>query len=135
MRLCLLFLIEPSFPLSLQGVIMTIRTELGRKIKQLRIQAGLTQEEFAEAVNIESPSYISKIEKGDGAPSYELLERIAHALKLELRELFDLSSRLRNSKITSLDRWTLKFKTLLKSKSEVEIKNAYYILRKYLDKK
>ncbi len=64
-----------------------IRVLLGKRIKELRKYNGMSQEQLAEAANIEQRS-LSHIECGDTFPSRSLLE-IAKALKIELKDLFD----------------------------------------------
>jgi transcriptional regulator with XRE-family HTH domain len=48
----------------------------------------MTQEELAAASGL-SVSFIRSIEQGVYAPSFESLEAIAAALRVEVRELFD----------------------------------------------
>ena len=59
---------------------------LGRKIRKERKRIGLTQEEVADKVGI-SRVYVGYIEQGRHAPSLEVLEKIAKALKVRLSEL------------------------------------------------
>jgi transcriptional regulator with XRE-family HTH domain len=64
------------------------KEQLGLRIKELRRQAGLKQEQVAEAVGIDSKS-LSRIEQGKHYPSLETLESLGDALKAPLREFFD----------------------------------------------
>ena len=61
---------------------------LGRRIKELRKNAGLTQEKLAEMINIETTS-LSGIESGRHFPSLPTIEKIAHNLNVEIKTLFD----------------------------------------------
>jgi transcriptional regulator with XRE-family HTH domain len=61
---------------------------LGARIKELRKQAGLSQDQLAEKVGIDG-KYLSRIEVGKRYPSLETLEGIADALRVEMRVLFD----------------------------------------------
>ena len=63
---------------------------LGKRIKELRKNAGLTQEKLAEMIDIETSS-LSGIESGRHFPSLPTLERIALNLNIELRTLFDFN--------------------------------------------
>ena len=63
---------------------------LGRKIAQLRIKKGFTQEKLADMVGYSS-NHISKLESARTNPSFELLVDIANALNIELKDLFDFS--------------------------------------------
>lgn len=62
---------------------------LGARIRELRKAAGQTQEDLCEKIGLESPKYISRIEVGGCYPSLDVLERIADALNVDMKELFD----------------------------------------------
>lgn len=47
----------------------------------------MTQEEFAEAAEI-SVDFLSLVERGINAPSFETLERFARVLEINVTELF-----------------------------------------------
>lgn len=111
---------------------MSVRIALGERIRVLREKSGLTQQELAEIVRVESPSYISKIERGTTSPSYELLMRMAKALKVELKDLFDIDCEMDGKPVDALDKWMLRFRSLLKGHRPGDIKTAYDILRKIL---
>lgn len=64
------------------------RELLGARIKELRKQKGLTQEQLAEHVDL-AARYISLIEVGRSSPSLETIDSIAATLGVELKELFD----------------------------------------------
>ena len=59
-------------------------------IKKYRLEKGLTQQELADKVGI-SMNYIAKIESIKMEKSFTLviLGRIADALKIDIRQLFD----------------------------------------------
>ncbi len=63
---------------------------LGKRIKELRKRAGLTQEKLAECIDIETTS-LSGIESGRHYPSLPTLEKIAKSLDVELKTLFDFN--------------------------------------------
>lgn len=65
-----------------------ISKKLGKRIKELRERKKLTQLVFAEMVNMES-SNISKIERGIQIPKEESLIKIAKALNVTVKDLFD----------------------------------------------
>jgi len=52
----------------------------------------MTQEQFAETLDI-SVDFLSLIERGRNAPSFETLDRIAKRLKMPVAALFDFGSR------------------------------------------
>lgn len=66
---------------------MDIKKKFGKKIKELRLEKGLSQEAFAHLANIDR-TYISSIEKGERNVSIVVVERIAKALDVEITELF-----------------------------------------------
>ena len=65
-----------------------IKKKLGIHIANLRKKAGLTQEKLAEKADY-SVEFISFVERGVHAPSVEGADRIAKALQVELKDLFD----------------------------------------------
>lgn len=70
----------------------TLREKFGRHLRQIRIQRRLTQEQFAEALDI-SVDFLSLIERGRSAPSFETLDRIAKRLRVSVSELFTFDSK------------------------------------------
>jgi transcriptional regulator with XRE-family HTH domain len=62
----------------------------GRKLKQLRIQKGLTQQELAERLGYKTNSYISDVESGHFIPSKDKLKKIARALDVPFKVLEDM---------------------------------------------
>ncbi|HEX6930189.1 MAG TPA: helix-turn-helix transcriptional regulator [Gammaproteobacteria bacterium] len=69
---------------------MEIHVLFGRRIRFLRLRAGLTQEKLAEAARL-SPVSISNIERGLYAPAFHRLPRLACALNVSIHELFMFS--------------------------------------------
>jgi len=66
---------------------MNLKKELGEKIKRVRKQRNLTQEELAEMVDI-SPRSLSNIEVGACFVKSETLEKIIESLNISTEELF-----------------------------------------------
>lgn len=64
-----------------------IKASLGRRIKTLRRENGLTQAKLALMINVEQ-SYLSKLELGSRNPSLSMLSKIADAFGITLSELF-----------------------------------------------
>jgi transcriptional regulator with XRE-family HTH domain len=58
------------------------------RLFQLRNAAGMTQARLAEKTNLSVDS-ISRIERGERAPSVESIEKISHAMKIRMSELFN----------------------------------------------
>jgi len=68
-----------------------LRHILATNIKNQRNLLGLSQAKLAEMANI-STGYLAMIELEKNFPSDEVLERIAHALKIDPAELFSKTS-------------------------------------------
>ena len=67
--------------------LMGIKEELGKKIKRMRINRGLTQEQLSEAVDI-SQRTLSGIEIGENFVTAETLDKLVKALNTTTEELF-----------------------------------------------
>lgn len=63
-------------------------TLIGRKVADIRNKHGLTQEKLAELVNY-STNHIAKLESARTKPSFDLLVKIAKAMNVEIKDLFD----------------------------------------------
>lgn len=68
----------------------SLRHILAINIKEKRHSLGLSQAKLAELVNT-APTYIAMIELEKRSPSFEMLERIAKALKVDPPDLFSKS--------------------------------------------
>lgn len=60
---------------------------LGRIIKEARVAAGLTREEFAERIH-KSPRYLASLENEGKLPSYNTLCTIIVALNIDPNKIF-----------------------------------------------
>ena len=65
----------------------TLRQRFGRRLRDIRLHRRMSQERFAETLNI-SVDFLSLIERGRNAPSFETLDRISKRLRISLSELF-----------------------------------------------
>jgi transcriptional regulator with XRE-family HTH domain len=65
-----------------------IKKKFGRRLFQLRTEAGITQAKLAAITNL-SVDLISRIERGGRAPSLESIEKISEALKISPAHLFN----------------------------------------------
>jgi transcriptional regulator with XRE-family HTH domain/quercetin dioxygenase-like cupin family protein len=61
---------------------------LGSRLKDIRLQAGLTLRELARKADV-SPSFVSQIENGKSQPSVATLYAFAQLLNVSIDELFD----------------------------------------------
>ena len=66
----------------------TIALQVGQRIRNYRIQAGLSQEKLAELASYH-PTYIGQLERGEKNATLESIERIASALNVPLSKLFE----------------------------------------------
>lgn len=57
--------------------------ELGAMVRELRLEAGLSQEELAQRAGMTQPA-LSRLERGGGVPTIAVLDRIAGALHATL---------------------------------------------------
>lgn len=64
-----------------------LAVRLGVLIRQLRLQAGMSQEEFADLCGLHR-TYIGFIERGEKTITIETANKIAQALGLTLAQLF-----------------------------------------------
>ncbi len=67
---------------------MKLREKVGLNIRNLRNSRGLSQEQLALAADLDR-SYISEIELAKNSASIDVLERIALALDIAPKELFN----------------------------------------------
>ena len=67
---------------------MKLREQLGLNIRNLRNSKGMSQEQLALAADMDR-SYVSEIELARFSASVDLLEKIAHALDVAPKELFN----------------------------------------------
>lgn len=69
-------------------IMRTYSNSIGNRIRQLRSDIPLSQEQLALKAGI-APSFIGEIERNEKKPSIETLEKIANALEVSLSELFN----------------------------------------------
>lgn len=64
-----------------------IREQFGRRVRELRLAKGLSQEELAFKANVHR-TYLGGIERGERNPALQNISSIAAALGVSLAELF-----------------------------------------------
>jgi len=67
---------------------MDIKEKFGNKLKELRIARGLSQEKLALLADLDR-TYIPSIEKGKRNVSITVLEKLAKALYINIKDFFD----------------------------------------------
>ncbi len=79
----MLIKLRPTFIVTIKGVEVVDYSIIGERIKQERLNRGLTQEVLAERANI-SASFLGQIERGERKLSLETLIHIAEVLNASL---------------------------------------------------
>jgi len=67
---------------------MDIKQKFGKKLKQLRLSKGLSQEKLALEADLDR-TYIPSIEKGERNVSITVLEKLSKALNISIKDFFD----------------------------------------------
>ena len=67
--------------------VTTVSKRIGRRIRQIREEKGITQEDLAGEAGL-NRAYVGYIERGERNPSTSTLEKIAKSLKVALKDLF-----------------------------------------------
>lgn len=67
---------------------MDIREKFGKRVRDIRLEMDLSQEELAHEAD-SNRTYISDVERGRRNPSIVVVERIAKALGRSMGELLD----------------------------------------------
>ena len=67
---------------------MNVKEKLGKRIYEIRKEKSLSQEKLALKANIDR-AYMHLIEKGKTNVSIELIEKIAIALEIDIKDLFN----------------------------------------------
>lgn len=81
---------------------MKTKQIIGRNLKFLRYQSGLSQEDFYTAHNL-SVKYLAMVERGEVNVSVDFLDRLAKKLKVDTSELLidDASRKINKKRIDS----------------------------------
>jgi transcriptional regulator with XRE-family HTH domain len=65
---------------------------LGRRVRELRTQAGITQAVLAERIGV-SPEFLSRMEWGSESPSFHTLHNLAESLGVTPKDLLDFATK------------------------------------------
>jgi transcriptional regulator with XRE-family HTH domain len=71
-----------------------LRQQFGRNLRSLRLSKDWTQEELAERLGT-SVNFLSYVERGLKAPSFDSLEKIAKIFRISVAGLFEIPSTIR----------------------------------------
>jgi len=69
----------------------TLKVQFGQQVKELRRVQGITQEHLANAAGLTTES-ISNIERGIFGPRFENIEKLAQALNVDVKTLFEFNN-------------------------------------------
>ena len=67
---------------------MALTQQVGRRVRALRLDRGMTQASLAEAADL-TPDEVSRIERGTREPRFATLDRLSRALHVAAKDLFD----------------------------------------------
>ena len=100
------------------------------RIRQLRLEKGLTQSQLAERIN-KTPEMLCRLENANGSTKISTLEKIAEALDVEIFELFTDRDDLK--KITDKNGLLDLFLDLKEARSDT-IKHIHALVKEILNK-
>ncbi len=69
----------------------TLKIQFGQQVRELRRVQGITQEHLANAAGLTTES-ISNIERGIFGPRFENIEKLAQALNVDVKNLFEFDN-------------------------------------------
>lgn len=95
----------------------------GMRVKELRTAGKMSQEKLGEKAGISS-KYLSRIETGQQFPSIDNIKKLADAMNVELKDLFEFAHK--TQKIGELRKNISK---LLKEADEAKLRLAVKVLR------
>jgi transcriptional regulator with XRE-family HTH domain len=102
---------------------MTESERFGKRLREVRMEAGLKQGQVARAVDVDS-KHISRLERGKVNPSFEILFQLATTLRVSAAVLFDFDRSETSSRTVEKD---LRF--LLEKRDLKQLKKARLVLR------
>ena len=111
-----------------------MKESLGNKIKRLRIEKNMTQDELAKILGYSSRSTINKIESDINTLSYDKLLKLVDVFKIDINELIDFiyKSPVAYNAISTIKSYLLKegFIELYESNSfDLKLGNKYFVTR------
>jgi len=95
----------------------------GKRLREVRIEAGLKQGQVARAVDVDS-KHISRLECGKVNPSFEIIFQLARVLRVSPATLFDFDRSETNSRTLEKD-----LRLLLEKRDLKQLKRARLVLK------
>ena len=99
---------------------VTLKYEIGNRIRKYREESGLSQKQLADAINV-SNSRVSNWEQGINRPDVEIIADICRALNVSPSELLDV--RLSSDELNDTER-----KVIKAYRTKVNLQHAVNIL-------
>ena len=100
--------------------------KIGSLLKELRKEKGLTQEQFAEIVNVSNRT-VSRWENGNNMPDLDILIQISDYYEIDLRELLN-GERKSDNMNKELEETVLKAVDYTNSETERYTKRVFWLL-------
>ena len=88
-----------------------IENVISDNIKTLRKKLGWSQEFLAEKTGVSAP-YITQIEAGKRTPSLDIVEKLAIALGVEYKNLFEIDASPKNTNLSNFEKHILETKLI-----------------------
>lgn len=101
-----------------------IKKNFGKRLKELRVKEGLTQELLAEKISL-SARMVSSVENGKAFVSSEVIENLCKAFEVSPKYFFDDAEIIKNSDDLSL---TEEIKKRVDELSVARLKDIYNII-------
>ena len=102
----------------------TLSVLFGKRVKEIRESKNIKQVDLANMIEIEATN-LSKLEKGVHLPKEENIKKIADALKVDIRDLFDFEHMKTRKELTT------DIKKILGLATDEELRFFYKILVSY----
>lgn len=103
-----------------------VRIKVGKRIRQLRLEKGLTQEEAGEKANFHY-TYWGRLERGEKNISVDNLEKIANVLGVGVHQLFSFAFEL--EELTQTEQDAKEILDIIMKLDREDIKKAKNILK------
>lgn len=108
----------------------TFLKDLGKSIKNLRKQNGMSQETLGEMANI-CPKHLGEIERGDSNPSVAIICKIANALNRAPSDIMNINS----NTLSEKEYYLKKICALLRDKDEIALRNVFQAMELLMEER
>ena len=100
---------------------------IGERIRELRIQRGLTQEQLAFFSNI-TPTYLGLLERNEKNPTVKIIEQLCDSLNISLSDFFSSDYNFTSSE----DLFLLQITALLRNRTDAEKNHILQMIKDFL---